>query len=145
MIQIKKCLPEYIDRIYEIDKTSSEYNWTKEQFAAELKTDKKFNVLFANEVVVGYIIYHTVIDEAEILNIVIDNEFKGKGYGTYLLKETIEELKKKSIKNVFLEVGEKNIVATALYEKFKFEKYNIRKKYYKDGENAILMKKALQQ
>ncbi|MBQ3834364.1 MAG: ribosomal protein S18-alanine N-acetyltransferase [Elusimicrobia bacterium] len=144
MIEIKKCLIKYIDRICEIDKSSSSYNWNKQLFINELNfTDGNFNVLFVDNVIVGYIVYHTVIDEAEILNIVIDNKFKGQKYGTLLLKETIEKMKRVNIKTIFLEVGEKNIPAIALYKNFNFEKYNIREKYYKNGESAVLMKKIL--
>ena len=144
MIEIKKCLIKYIDRICEIDKSSSSYNWNKQLFINELNfTDGNFNVLFVDNVIVGYIVYHTVIDEAEILNIVIDNKFKGQKYGTLLLKETIEKMKRVNIKTIFLEVGEKNIPAIALYKKLGFEKYNIREKYYKNGESAVLMKKIL--
>lgn len=141
MTEIKKCSIKYLDKILEIDKTGSSYNWTRQMFVDEINNENSvFNVLFVDDHIVGYIIYHIVIDEAEILNIVIDNNFKGKGYGTFLLKETIEEIKKKNIKNVFLEVGEQNIAAISLYKKFNFKKYNIREKYYKNGENAILMK-----
>ncbi len=142
MTEIKKCLIEYIDKISEIDKISSSYNWTKQMFIDEINNEKTvFNVLFVDEHIAGYIVYHIVIDEAEILNIVIDEKFKKKGYGTYLLKNTIEDLHNKNIKTVFLEVGEKNIAAISLYKNWGFKKYNIRENYYKNGENAILMKK----
>ncbi len=93
--------------------------------------------------IAGFIIYSTILDEAEILNIVIDNERKGKGYGKYLLQEILNELKAKGIKTVFLEVGDNNSTAIYLYKKFGFKVYNRREKYYKNGEDAVLMKKML--
>ena len=39
------------------------------------------------------------------------------------------------------EVNEKNINAIKLYEKFGFKKIGLRKKYYNNIDNAILMKK----
>lgn len=170
MIEIKNCLTEYIDRICDIDKTSSSYNWTREQFKRQLEisnehlemndnelttktldchadksahNDKLFKGLFVDDVIAGFIVYGTILDEAEILNIVIDNKYKGQGYGKYLLQETLNELKYKNIKTVFLEVGDKNFPAISLYKKFGFEIYNKREKYYKNGEDAIMMKKSI--
>ena len=141
---IKNCIKENIDTVYEIDKTSSCYNWTKSMFLEELENkNSSFKVLFLDNTLIGYIIYHIVLDEAEILNIVVDNKFKRKKLGNYLLEQTINDIANKNIKTIFLEVGEKNIPAINLYLKFGFEQYNIRNNYYKNGENAILMKKAI--
>ncbi len=141
---IKVCLKENIDTIYAIDETSSCYNWTRNMFLEELENKNSFfKVLFLDNTVVGYIIYHIVLDEAEILNIVIDNKFKRQNLGNYLLEQTINDITNKNIKTIFLEVGEKNIPAINLYLKFGFEQYGTRKEYYKNKENAILMKKQL--
>jgi len=138
------CLKEHIDTIYNIDKTSSCYNWTKNMFLEEIENKNSFfKVLYIDKIIAGYIIYHIVIDEAEILNIVIDNKFKRQKLGKYLLEQTINDISQKNIKTIFLEVGEKNIPAINLYLQFGLKQYNIRKNYYKNGENAILMKKSL--
>ncbi len=44
MIQIKNCLTEYIDRICEIDRDSSSYNWTREQLSAELHVAEDWKI-----------------------------------------------------------------------------------------------------
>ena len=143
-IKIKNCLKEYIDNICEIDKTSSYYNWTKNMFLNELENKNSFfKVLFIDNIVIGYIIYHIIFDEAEILNIVIDNKFKRQNLGNYLLEQILSDISKQNIKTIFLEVGEKNIPAINLYLKFDFKEYNKRLNYYKNKENALLMKKVL--
>ena len=141
---IVDCVKENIDTVCEIDRTGSNYNWTKSMFLAELENKNSFfKVLFADNKIAGYIIYHIIIDEAEILNIVIDNKFKRQNLGKYLLEQTLNDISKQNVKNVFLEVGEKNIPAIKLYLKFGFTEYNIKKNYYKNKESAILMKKNL--
>ncbi|MBR3627561.1 MAG: ribosomal protein S18-alanine N-acetyltransferase [Elusimicrobia bacterium] len=142
--EIKNCTIENIDNIYEIDKTSSSYNWKKNMFIDELKNKNSFfKVLYINDIIVGYIIYHIIIDEAEILNIVIDNKYKRQAFGKYLLEQALKTLSEKNIKTIFLEVGEKNIPAINLYLQFGFKEYNKRINYYKNKETAILMKKIL--
>ncbi len=141
---IVPCSKNDMDFIYEIDKTSSSYHWTQRMFLDELdKKNSFFNVLIENKTIVGYIIYNIIFDEAEILNIVIDDKFKGRKYATYLLQKTFDDMIKKDIKTVFLEVGQNNIAAINMYLKFGFTKYNTRLNYYRNGENAVLMKRSL--
>ena len=45
--------------------------------------------------------------------------------------------------DIFLEVRESNIAAIQLYKRYHFEQVGVRKSYYQDGENAIVMKKSL--
>ena len=143
-ICIKYCTKADIDIVYKIDNTSSCYNWTKNMFLKELENKNSFfNILLVDGKIIGYIVYHIVLDEAEILNIVIDNEFKRQNLGKYLLEQSIGEMSKQNIKTIFLEVGEKNIPAINLYLQFGFKEYNKRINYYKNKETAILMKKIL--
>ena len=144
IIKIKNCLRENIDIIYEIDKTSSLYNWTKDMFIEELENKNSFfKVLYIDDIIAGYVIYHIIIDEAEILNIVINNKYKKQSLGKYLLEQAINDISKQNTKIIFLEVGEKNIPAINLYSKFGFKEYNRRNNYYKNKETALLMKKSL--
>ena len=141
---IEDCIKDNINNIYEIDKTSSCYNWTKKMFLEELENKNSFfKVLYVDNIIAGYIIYHIIIDESEILNIVIDNKFKRQELGKYLLEQILKDLSEKNIKTVFLEVGEQNIPAINLYSLFGFKEYNKRFNYYKNNETAILMKKNL--
>jgi len=143
-ISIENCSKQYIDKIFEIDKSSSCYNWSKQMFIDELnKKNSIFKVLVLNNNIIGYIIYTVIIDEAEILNIVIDKNFQRQQFGKYLFEQTISDLINLNIKTIFLEVGQNNISAINLYIKYGFEQYNKRINYYKNKENALLMKKIL--
>ena len=46
-------------------------------------------------------------------------------------------------KKVYLEVREGNNNAIKLYKKHKFEEKYLRKKYYDDGENALIFEKEM--
>ena len=74
--------------------------------------------------------------EKEIYKIGIIREYQGKGLGKYFLEEVIK-LSKTS--RLLLEVNSTNKNAIKLYESCNFKKYYIRKKYYSDGNDAILM------
>ena len=76
------------------------------------------------------------VDTADILNIGIDPDFKRQGYGTGLLNHLIEELKKKDIGEILLEVRAGNKSAIQFYKKQGFEEISVRKNYYtKNSKN----------
>ncbi len=87
--------------------------------------------------------YSISLDEADILYIYTKKDELKKGYGYKLLKESMEILKSDGIREIFLEVRASNIKAYGLYKKCGFFEIGTRKKYYKDGEDAILMKVTL--
>ncbi|MHA1915772.1 MAG: GNAT family N-acetyltransferase [Promethearchaeota archaeon] len=80
-------------------------------------------------------------DQVNIINFLVNPEFQNKGYGTLLLKKTLEIIRElEDIKRVVLNVQVSNSRAIKLYEKFNFRK-NPRKieNYYRSGESAFLM------
>ena len=86
----------------------------------------------------GYISLYQVLDEVNILYIYVDKELRGNGYGKALFNEALKGITIKNYK-VFLEVRVSNTIALNLYTKLGFKEYAIRKEYYSDGEDAILM------
>ncbi|MFX0021371.1 MAG: GNAT family N-acetyltransferase [Candidatus Hermodarchaeota archaeon] len=92
--------------------------------------------------IIGFII--VIRDKNERVNMVnflIKQKFQSKGFGSYLLQKTIEQVKNiDGIKKIVLNVQISNLVAINLYEKFKFKKNpDILENYYQSGENAYLM------
>lgn len=80
-------------------------------------------------------------DQANLINFLIHPQFQCKGYGSLLLQETIERIKRlKEIKKIVLNVQINNSIAIKLYEKFNFQKNSkIIESYYQSGEDAYLM------
>jgi len=76
------------------------------------------------------------LDSADILNIGIDPDFKRHGHGTALLNHLIEELRKRHIGEIFLEVRAGNKSAIQFYKRQGFEEISVRKNYYtKNSKN----------
>ena len=70
------------------------------------------------------------LDEAEILQMVIDLPFQKNGYGFLLLNEIVDILDKENIQQIFLEVRVGNDGAIKLYDKLGFNIIGKRKNYY---------------
>ena len=73
------------------------------------------------------------------MNIVVKKSKRNEGIGSKLLNKILEIAAAKNAKTITLEVNEKNLPAIKLYQKFGFEKVGLRKKYYYNTENAIIM------
>jgi len=80
-----------------------------------------------------------IIDEVNIMNIVTRKDKRKEGIGSRLLGEIFEIAKQQNAKTITLEVNEKNFPAIQLYQKFGFEPVGLRKKYYHNMDNAIIM------
>lgn len=90
--------------------------------------------------VVGFIGLYVYLDEGEILNFVVDESYQRQNIGSTLLNKVIEQY---NLKKITLEVREHNQKAINFYIKNNFKKVNIRKHYYKNGDNAIVMMKEI--
>ena len=75
------------------------------------------------------------------MNIVVRKNYRRNGVGQKLLDELINLAKETNLNNLSLEVNSKNVPAIKLYEKNGFIQIGIRKKYYNNIDDAILMQK----
>lgn len=92
---------------------------------------------------VGFITYSVSVDTADLQDVFVLKDYRKRGIGGALVKEFIFGAQEKGAEKLFLEVRESNTVAQKLYLSTGFTKLSIRKKYYSDGENAIVLIKEL--
>ncbi len=143
-ISIVPLIESYLDDIISIEEDYSTDPWTRETFIREISNYFSYNfALKLGSNVIGYANFWFVTDFIELNNIAIDKNLRGRGIGKYFLQFIINVSNHLNAKKIFLEVKEGNYRALNLYKSFNFEVINIRKKYYKDGSNAILMEKIL--
>lgn len=114
--------------------------WNYSVFKSELESDSShYLVVKDNSKIIGFAGIKVTVPDCDIMNIVVKKDFRNQGIGSLLLKELINLSKSLNVKNLFLEVNERNTPAILLYNKFGFKKISTRKNYYKDN-NAIVMK-----
>ena len=88
--------------------------------------------------IVGFLIEQRCDDEINLLNIAIDRSFQNKGIGKKLISYFLKIIPNNSI--VFLEVNKSNFIARKIYSNLNFKNIDIRKRYYNDGGDALIMK-----
>ena len=74
------------------------------------------------------------------MNIVVKKKFRCNGIGKKLLENLIDLSKETNLDSLILEVNWKNEPAINLYKKNGFKRIGIRKKYYNNIDDAIIMK-----
>ncbi len=143
MISIKQINEKDIDLCYELDSNTISL-WSKKQWATEFKKEgiKVFGVLLAN-LVIGICVFHVVLDEAQINYFVVNQKYRKKGFGSYLMSYLIKHCEKINIHKLFLEVSQSNVTAEKFYSRFDFSTVGTRRNYYKDGSDALLKEKKL--
>ena len=136
-ISFNKLTSVEIPSVLSIEEQNSDYPWSQDQFTTSIENSNNLcYCLSLKGKTIGYLIALLAIDTADILNIGIDPDFKRQGYGTALLNHLIEELRKRKIGEILLEVRVENKPAIQFYKKQGFKEISVRKNYYtKNSKN----------
>lgn len=132
-------------QVYNIEKTIFSLPWSQKSFLeACQKLENIYLTAIIDGQVVGYCGMWTVMEEGNITNMAVAEQYRKNGIAFLLMKEMEQIAIKKGITAFFLEVRESNINAIKLYEKMKYKSVGIRKNFYeRPVENAIVMSKII--
>lgn len=111
--------------------------WSEKALSESLDNESIKSFVLEDENDVVAFASYLVADDAELVFIVTDKTKLRKGYGKYLLGETLAILNLPCV----LEVRESNIPAIKLYESFGFELLGKRKNFYSNPTEAALIYK----
>jgi len=89
--------------------------------------------------VVGYVGFWFIVDEVHISTIAVHPDWRGRGVGNQLLRTALRRALELGAAEATLEVRVSNHAAQNLYRKYGFENVGERKRYYRNGEDALLM------
>ncbi len=130
----------HVNGVYELSKACFSTPWSLDSISKEI-TNKNARYIIAtdSDKVIGFVGIWIVFGEGDITNIAVDKNYRNLKIGSNLLKELFKLIKKENCEAITLEVRKSNIPAQKLYKNFGFVEEAIRKKYYDDGEDAIIM------
>lgn len=114
--------------------------WSGADFESEI--DNKFARIYTalcGKEIVGFAAFRLCAEEGELTNFAVKAQYRRRGIGSMLLAKGIKSALSEGVKKITLEVSEKNSAAIALYEKFKFKTVSVRKKFYNNSQDALLM------
>jgi ribosomal-protein-alanine N-acetyltransferase len=91
----------------------------------------------------GYACFRLGGGEAELLRIAVAPAERGRGIARRLLAAGLERLRAAGVASCFLEVRPGNASALAVYRALGFELCGRRRSYYRDGTDALVLRRDL--
>ncbi|PTY40486.1 GNAT family N-acetyltransferase [Brachyspira hampsonii] len=123
--------------------SKSEYISLSENNLKQYIEDKYHNVIIIRDdnEIRGFLIYFLLPPEIDIIFIAVYPN--NKGYGKKLLLYLFEDAKHNNILSIKLDLHENNLKAKNFYTINGFKEIALRKKYYDNKFNALIMEKEL--
>jgi ribosomal-protein-alanine N-acetyltransferase len=78
-------------------------------------------------------------DDAHVTNVAVDPDWQGRGVATEIMLDLVILARDRGCLAMTLEVRHTNTAAQELYRRFGFVPAGIRKKYYENKDDAIIM------
>jgi len=136
---------EDLDRIYSLEQLCNQNPWSRSGISVELtKTSSLFPVIeIPQKLITGFACSALILNELHIFEVAVDPQYRNRGLGEALIKHLLHEAAAAGADTALLEVRVSNQSAIRVYEKCGFKRDGLRKGYYQDGEDALLMSKTL--
>lgn len=130
-----------LDQVMEIERASFPLPWLEQHFRDEINSANAFplSAFDPDGRLVGFICPLQVLDEGHILDVAVDTECRGMGVGRLLVQRVLDDCRLNGASFVSLEVRVSNAGAIALYQQLGFVETGVRKRYYENGEDAVMM------
>lgn len=144
-ITVRKLLEEDIPRLAEIEAEAFSMPWSAQDFKNLLSYSYcNYVVAVADGQVAGCCGFSNVCGVANIDNVVVAADFRGKGIAQRMLRELLAAGEAEQVEAYTLEVRVSNAAAIHIYEKFGFVSEGIRPGFYeRPAEDANIMWKRL--
>ena len=91
----------------------------------------------------GFVLARVAADEAEILTLAVIPPARRRGHAGALLAGAMAGALLRGAGTMFLEVSDHNAAARALYAQAGFAEAGRRRRYYADGSDALVLRRAL--
>jgi len=143
MFQIRQMQENDLDQVLQIEHSTFPNPWRRSFFLADINRQDTLCVVAENQTgVIGYLIAWGR-DELHIANIAVAPKWRNQGVGTCLMKRALEFGSLQGAANAYLEVRMSNTGAQRFYRRFGFVPTYIRRGYYENGEDALVMEREI--
>ena len=136
---------EDLESVVALEKECFMEPWDFEDCRRELDENPFSNgwVLRKEDTIVAYSFLWETFEMAQLARIGVDPVFRKQGIAKEMMTHLAKRAREAGCEFMTLEVRQSNVAALHLYEGCGFIQVNVSKGYYPDGEDAIVMTKAL--
>ncbi|WP_290648616.1 ribosomal protein S18-alanine N-acetyltransferase [Aquisalimonas sp.] len=128
--ELRRMREHDLPEVLTIERSAYYFPWTASVFRDCMRVGYGCWVLVADGRVRGYLVMSVVAGEGHVLNICVDPECHGQGYGRTLLGAALDHAARLGAATVFLEVRPSNRRAVELYMQNGFCEVGMRPQYY---------------
>jgi len=133
-----------LDQVMELEKAIFANPWRRSFFLSDINRSQGLAVVAEED---GIILGYTVAwgtEEAHLANLAVSESERGKGIGGKLLDEVVAFARRSRAKSLYLEVRVSNTIARQFYAARGFVPTYMRKGYYENGEDAVIMEREVE-
>jgi len=131
-----------LEEVVAIERRAYPHPWTRGNFADSLRSGYQAQLLVAGDTIMGYFVAMHGVDEVHLLNITVDPDFQGQGWGRVLLDALALWSRAQRAQWLWLEVRTSNMRALDVYLRYGYRRVGERRNYYPaehGREDAIVM------
>ena len=136
-----------IEILAAIDAQIFDSPWSISQWRSEVEntTNRVLLISLDEELLfpVGFITYGIAGEDMELKKIAVLPQYRLKHVASLAIEKMLDDARQEDVHNVIAEVAITNLAALRLYEKHAFYKIYVRKKYYGNLIDAIVMQKEI--
>ena len=142
---IRDFTPEDSEKLLRLLQQSPEAaQWPQAQLQPSTANGRNVLVALEHGQAIGFLVLRCMAEQAEIENMAVAPQSRGKGIGMALVEEAIHDASDQGALELFLEVRESNTAARRLYERAGFIANGRRNRYYSSpDEDAVLYTRKL--
>ena len=140
-IIIRKMIADDSEEVAALESKIFSMPWKRDDFwrMAENK-NAAYIVGVLDDKIIAYAGAWLAFSDAEVMNIAVDENFRGQGFGKKIFAALIKICIERGATAITLEVRASNISAIKLYESFGLKSVGVRKNYYDNPtEDALIM------
>lgn len=140
-VEISEMTPQDVPEVAALERQIFTMPWSENGFLSSLQSQDTLYLIARREGrLLGYCGFLQSFDEADITNVAVAPEERGRGVAYEMLSELMQRGRERGIMRYTLEVRIGNAAAVHLYQKLGFISAGIRKNFYeKPREDALIM------
>jgi ribosomal-protein-alanine N-acetyltransferase len=130
-----------LDQVMELEKAIFPHPWRRSFFLADIRRPQGLSIVAEDEgVILGYAVAWGT-EETHLANLAVADFERRRGVGGKLLDEVNAFARRSRAASMYLEVRVSNAVARKFYADRGFVPTYLRKGYYENGEDAVIMER----
>jgi ribosomal-protein-alanine N-acetyltransferase len=133
-----------LDQVMELENAIFPKPWRRSFFLSDINRPQGLSMVAEDEgVILGYVVAWGT-EETHLANLAVSEFERCKGVGGRLLNEVVAFARRSRASSLYLEVRVSNTIAREFYAERGFVPTYLRKGYYENGEDAVIMEREVE-